>query len=222
MARLILNDLKLHGVWLLAVFFFFNMDLVAFGSLERYRYVRLVGAQAGFFFASVMVLIIFLREEFHKGQIGYRSLPISHLTIVSARYASIALIACACMLYGHLFQQIILFYAAPITRHIVTYQIDAGYALEHSIIARGFAVTSIAALSIPLILRFSAFWGILIGYFAFLFIWSRLIDRLLDYSLHTSFFLGLSRWSFFAVVIIFAINLLAFRISVWLYGRRDL
>lgn len=220
MARLILNDVRLNAVWLLGVFVFFNLDLDFLSAFMRLSYHRLTGAEVGFFFASVMVLIVFLREEYNKGQIIYRSLPLSPAKIVTARYLSILLIALACMTYGLLFQQIIIRFSPSPFWHL-TDQMDAGYALEHSLIARGFAISVIFGIAMPLMMRFSMFWGILAGYLACLFIWSRLVDRLMSYSLHTTFFLGLSRWSFFAVVLMIAINAIAFRLSVWLYGQRQ-
>jgi hypothetical protein len=142
------------------------------------------------------------------------------MKVVAARYLSITLIAVACMAYGLFFQQIILrFHTLPLRSF--TDQMDAGYAIEHSLIARGIALSVILGIAMPLIARFSMFWGILIGYLVCLFTWSRLIDWLMAYSLHTSFFLGLSRWSFFSVVILVAINAIAFRLSVWLYGQRQ-
>jgi hypothetical protein len=207
---------------LLGVFAFFNLDLDVLASFRGFNYREFAGAQAGSFFALVMVLVVFLREEYSKGQVVYRSLPVSGLHIVLARYASVCLIIIACMLYGHLFQYTIFRFSPRPTRHVLTEQIDAGYALEHSLIARGLAISSIAAVAMPLVVRFPMFWGILGGYIACLFIWSRLIERLLAYSLHTTFFLGLSRWTFFAVVFMIAINVLSLRLSVWLYGQRDL
>ena len=222
MARLILNDFRLNSLWLLVVFLFYNIDLDLLVSLSGFRYRIFPGPYAGFFFASVMILVLLMREEYNKGQVIYRSLPLSNLKIVSARYASICLIILACMLYGYLFQHVIIRFSPQITRHVVTEQMDAGYALEHSLIARAIAVTTILAIAIPLIMRFSMFWGMLVGYLACLFVWPRLIDHLLEYSLHTSFFLGLSRWMFFSMVSMVVALGLSVRLSVWLYGQRDL
>jgi hypothetical protein len=224
MARLILNDIRLNAFGLLVIFVLFNLFLDFLSAHTMLHYRRTAGAGAGLFFASVMVLYVFLREELNKGQIIYRSLPLSHVKIVTARYVSISLIALACIVYGLLFQQVILrFSAAHASWWPLTHQMDPGYAFEHSLIARGMAISLIMGFAIPLMMRFTIpITGIVAGYLAALFIWSRLVDHLMDYSLHTSFFLGLSRWSSFAVVLMIVINVIAFKLSIWLYGQKQL
>ena len=223
MARLILNDIRLNALGFMVVFVLFNLFLDFLSALMMLHYRHTAGAGAGLYFASVMVLYIFLHEEHNKGQTIYRSLPLSHVKIVTARYLSIFLIALACIVYGLLFQLVILRLSpAHYVLHL-TNQMDPGYAFEHSLIARGLAASLIMGVAIPLLMRFSIpITGILAGYLVSLFIWSRLVDRLMDYSLHTSFFLGLSRWSCFAVVLVIAINAIAIRLSIWLYGQRQL
>jgi hypothetical protein len=223
MARLILNDIRLNALGFMVVFLLFNLFLDFLSARMILQYSRTVGAGAGLYFASVMVLYMFLREELNKGQLMYRSLPLSHAIIVTARYLSILIIALACIGYGLLFQQVMLGLAPAHHSWRLTVQMDPGYALEHSLIARGFSVSFIMAAAIPLLTRFSIpITGILAGYVASLFVWSRLVDHLMDYSLHTSFFLGLSRWSCFAMVSIVVINVIAIKLSIWLYGKRQL
>lgn len=223
MARLILNDIRLNAFGFLVIFVLFNLFLDFLSAHTMLHYRRTAGAGAGLFFASLMVLYVFIREELNKGQIIYRSLPLSHVKIVTARYVSIFLIALACIVYGLLFQQVILWLSPAPHFWPLTHQMDPGYAFEHSLIARGLAASLMMGVAIPLMMRFSIpITGIVAGYLAALFIWSRLVDRLMDYSLHMSFFLGLSRWSSFAGVLMIAINVIAFRLSIWLYGQRQL
>jgi hypothetical protein len=223
MTRLVLNDIRLNALGFLVVFFMFNLflDFLSARMMLQYRYV----AAAGLYFASVMVLYVFLREEHNKGQTIYRSLPLAHVKIVMARYLSIFLIALACIVYGLLFRLVILSLSPTQQPHgwWLSDQLDPGYALVNSLIARGLAVSLILGVAMPLLMRFSIpIIGILAGYLASLIIWSRLVNHLMDYSIRTAFSIGLSRWSFFAVVFIVVVNVMAIRLSVWLYGQRQL
>jgi hypothetical protein len=175
-----------------------------------------------------MVLALFLREDQNKGQIIYRSLPLSHAKIVSARYISVFLIAMANIAYGVSIQLInlrlgpwVMRYGGRVIRD-VSLQMDAGYALEHSLIARAFALTVVISLAVPLIIRYGSLWRILIGYLVLMFVWSMGVSRLLRLSLYTGFFLGLSRWMFFAIVSMCIMLSISYKLSVWLYGRREL
>jgi hypothetical protein len=223
MARLVLNDIKLNAFGFMVVFVLFNLFLDFMSAHTLLHYRQTAGAGAGLFFASIMVLYVFLREEYNKGQTIYRSLPLDHVKIVTARYLSIFLVVLACIAYGLLFQLVILQLSPAHYPFHPTNQMDPGYAFEHSLIARGLAASLMMGIAIPLLIRFSIpIIGILAGYLACLFVWPRLVDRLMDYSLHTSFFLGLSRWSCFAVVLILVINAIAIRLSIWLYGQKEL
>jgi hypothetical protein len=175
-----------------------------------------------------MVLALFLREDQNKGQIIYRSLPLSHAKIVSARYISVFLIAMANVAYGVSIQLInlrlgpwVMRYGGRVVRD-VSIQMDAGYALEHSLIARALALTVVISVAVPLIIRYGSLWRILIGYLVLMFVWSIGVSRLLRLSLYTGFFLGLSRWMFFAIVSMCIMLSISYKLSVWLYGRREL
>jgi hypothetical protein len=221
MAKVILNDIRLNALGFMVVFVLFNvfLDFLSARMLLQYSYVT----AAGLYFASVMVLYIFLREEHSKGQIIYRSLPLKHEKIVVARYLSIFLIVLACIVYGLFFQFVILGLSPAQYPWRLIGQLDPGHALDHSLIARGLAFTFIMSVAIPLLTRFSIpIIGILSGYLTILLVWSRLVDRLIKYSFDTSLFIGLSRWSFFAVTAIIVINFIAIRLSIWLYGQRQL
>jgi hypothetical protein len=222
MTRLVLNDIRLNALGFMVVFFMFNLflDFLSARVMFQYHYVT----AAGLYFASVMVLYVLLREEHNKGPIIYRSLPLAHGKIVMARYISIFLIALACIGYGLLFRLIILELSPAHTqffwRH--TDQLALGNTLAHFLIAQGLALSLIIGIAIPLLTRFSiSIIGMLAGYLASIFIWSRLVNYLMDYSLRT-FFTRPSRWFLFAVSMMIVINVVAIRLSVWLYGQRQL
>jgi hypothetical protein len=207
----------------MVIFFLFNLVLVFMSARTIFHYRQMACAEAGLQFASIMILYVFLREELNKGQLTFRSLPLSHVKIVGARYVSIFFITLAFIMYGILFQQTIL-WLSPL-HHFYQFfnQMDPGYAVEHSLIARGLATSLILCVAVPLLMRFSIpITGILAGYVASLYVWSRLVDHFMHYSLYISFFLGLSRWSGFAVVSIIVVNVIAIRLSIWLYGQKQL
>ncbi len=158
----------------------------------------------------------------------YRSIPLSHAKIVSARFISIFLIGLANLAYGVAVQSINARLGPWVGRlggriiRDMSFQMDSGYALEHSVIARALAVTIVISLAVPLIIRYGSLWRILLGYLILMFVWSMGVEHLLRVSLHTGFFLGMSLWTFFAVVVMGITLSISWRISVWLYGRREL
>jgi len=229
MRRLVANDFKLNAVlfsWLFVISNLYYLLLARIHMLGR-GYTP-GGVAVGIAFTSVMVLALFLREDQNKGQIIYRSLPLSHAKIVSARYISVFLIAMANVAYGVSIQLInlrlgpwVMRYGGRVVRD-VSIQMDAGYALEHSLIARALALTVVISVAVPLIIRYGSLWRILIGYLVLMFVWSIGVSRLLRLSLYTGFFLGLSRWMFFAIVSMCIMLSISYKLSVWLYGRREL
>jgi hypothetical protein len=229
MCRLIVNDFRFNAVLFFTLFVISNLYYLLLARMHMLGWgYRPGGIGVALAFTSVMVLALFLREVQNKGQIIYRSLPLSHAKIVSARYLSILLIGFLNIAYGVAVQSInsrlgpwVLRIGGRIVR-AVSVQLDAGYALEHSLIARAIAATIVISLAVPLIIRYGSLWSILLGYLIFMFVWSTGVNHLLRLSLHTGFFLGLSRWMFFAVVIMCITLSISWRLSVWLYGRREL
>jgi len=229
MRRLIANDFRMNAILFFALFVISNLYYLLLARVNMLRWGYSPGIiGVGLAFSSIMVLALFLREDQNKGQIIYRSLPLSHTKIVSARYISILLIGTANIAYGLAVQYInlrlgpwVLRIGGRILRN-VTVQMDAGYALEHSLLARAMAVTIILSLAVPLIIRYGSLWRILLGYLVLMFVWATGVKHLLRFSLYTGFFLGLSRWAFFAVVLMGIVLSISWRFSVWLYGRREL
>ena len=230
MLRLITNELKLNALLLFTVFVVSNL---AYLFMARMRVLSNVyglgGVSLGLAVTSVMVLALFLREELSKGQVIHRSLPLSHSSIVSAKYLLILLIGVANLVYG-LSIQVINAHVGPWVPgrfrswiiHRLFDQLDPGYALDHSILARAIAVTIIVSIGVPLMIRFGSIWRILVGYLIIILLWSKAVDRLLHFSLYTSFSIGLSRWTFFAIGLMIISLGISYRLSVWLYGRREL
>lgn len=229
MHRLVANDFRLNAVLFFALFVISNFLylFLARAHLLGKTYAS-GGLGVGLAVTSVMVVALFLREDQNKGQIIYRSLPLSHAKIVSARYFSVLLVGIANIAYGVAVQAINARLSPWVGRlggriiRDMSFQMDSGYALEHSLIARALAVTIVVSLAIPLIIRYGSLWRILLGYLIVILVWSTGVDHLLRFSLHTSFFLGLSRWMFFATVFMCITLALSYKLSVWLYGRREL
>jgi hypothetical protein len=228
MSRLIANDFRLNAVLFFALFVISNLLYLLLARMDVLGGTYAPGGVGvGLAMTSVMVLALFLREDQNKGQIMYRSLPLSHTKIVSARYISVFLIGTANIAYGAAVQSInarlgpwVRGYGGRIV-HNVSVQLDGGYALEHSLIARALAVTIVISLAVPLIIRYGSLWRILLGYLILMFVWSIGVNHLLRVSLNTTIFLGLSRWMFFAAVFTLSILSFSYRLSIWLYGRRE-
>lgn len=222
MLRLIENDLRMNAMWLFSIFVLLNLDLAVLARFQILVY-GLRGIQVGFAFILPMALPIFLREESYKGQVVYRSIPVSRWKLVSARYLSVCLLATASVVYGWFYQNLIERFG-PSVRHLYRgyRHMDAGYLLEHSLIARILGFCIVLSIAIPLIIRYGTVWRILIGFVVLLLTRSKGIDYLLGFSLHNAFFLGLSRWTFFVVVLLLAVVSGSFWLSVWLYNQRDL
>ena len=229
MRRLVANDFRLNAVLFFSLFVISNLLYLLLARIQMLGWgYGPGGVGMGLAITSVMVLALFLREDQTKGQIIYRSLPLSHAKIVSARYFSIFLIGAANIAYGVAVQSINS-RLGPWERrfpgrivHALTIQIDSGYALEHSLIARALTLIIMISLAVPLIIRYGSLWRTLLGYLALIFVWSTVVKQLLRFSLYTGFFLGLERWMFFSVVVICIALSISWRLSVWLYGRKEL
>jgi hypothetical protein len=230
MRRLIANDLKMNASLLFAVFVISNVVYLFMARLHMLRSMYTVGGvQMGLAVTSVMVLALFLREELSKGQVIYRSLPLDHSKIILAKYVTVILIGLANLAYG-ISIEVINTYIGPWMHGRIRYwairglfaQLDTGYAMQYSVFARAIAVTIVVSISFPLMIRFGSIWRILIGYVIVMLLWSKAIDRLLHFSLYTSFSIGLSRWIFFSVALMMISLGISYRLSVWLYGRREL
>jgi hypothetical protein len=229
MLRLVVNDFRLNAVLFFWLFVISNLLYLLLARINQLGGPYAPGGfGVGLAMTSVMVLALFLREDQSKGQIMYRSLPLSHKTVVSARYLSVLLIGAANIAYGMAVQSINLRLGPWVRRfggsmvRDLSVQLDSGYSLEHSLIARALIATIVIALAIPLIIRYGSLWSILSGYLIIILGWAWSVNRLLRFSLYTGFFLGLERWTFFAVVLMFITLSISWRLSVWLYGKRDL
>jgi hypothetical protein len=230
MLRLIVNDLKMNATLLFVVFVLSNVVYLFMARLHLLRSMYSPGGvSVGLAVTSVMVLALFLREELSRGQVIFRSLPLHHSKIILAKYALVILIGLANLAYG-ISIEVINTYVGPwmhgrsrdwAIRWLFA-QLDTGYAMQYSVLARAIAVTIVVSISIPLIIRFGNIWGILLGYLILMLLWSKGIDRLLHFSLYSSFEIGLSRLTFFAVGLMMISVGISYRLSVWLYGRRDL
>jgi hypothetical protein len=229
MRRLIANDFRLNAVLFFALFVISNLLYLLLARIHALGETYAPGGVGvGLAMTSVMVLALFLREDQNKGQIIYRSLPLSHAKIVSARYISIFLIGTANIAYGVAMQSINSRLGPWVRRfgsrfvQTLSVQLDGGYALEHSLIARALAVIIVISVAVPLIIRYGSLWKILLGYLVLMLVWSTGVNHLLRFSLYTGFFLGLSRWTFFAIVSMCIMLSISYKLSVWLYGRREL
>jgi hypothetical protein len=221
MLRLLYNDIRLNVVWFFWVFLLLNLDLSLRASMNLY-FNPYSGIKVAFSYVMVLPLVLFLREEYWKTRVVDRSLPVSASRFVITRYLSVCLLGLLPVLYGWLYQGFIEILGP---HSLIPYRLqhmEAGYGLEHSLIARSLGFSIALAIAMPLVIRFGSVWKILIGFVCLRIVWSRIIDYLLGYSLHTTFFLGWSRWVFFASVFIIAILSISARLSVWLYEQRDL
>lgn len=230
MLRIVVNQFKLNALLLFMMFVVSNVAYLIIARLHGMIAYNSPGAiQVTIVTTSVMILGLFLREEQGKGQIIYRSLPLRHSTVVAAMYLLVIIVLLLNMAYG-LSIQLINAHIGPWVPASLQYhaldrlfsQFDAGYAVEHSILARALAFTTVISVSIPLIIRYGSMWRILLGYLVVILLWDKGVDQLLRSSLNTGFFLGLSRWVAFATVLMMIGLGFSWRLSVWLYGRRDL
>ena len=225
MLRLLYNDFRLNGVWFFWVFLLLNLELGVSVGMHLF-YSQYSSLSVGLSYAMIPPLVLFLREEYWKAQVVGRSLPVSPATSVMTRYLAVCVLGLLPSLYGLLFQRIIEILGPHASQYTSlsfrAQQMESGYAIEHSLIARSLGLSIALAIVMPLVIRFGSVWRILIGFVGLRIVWSKFIDFLLGYSLHTSFFLGLSRWVFFATVFVIGILAMSVRVSIWLYVKRDL
>jgi len=221
MLRLVYNDIRLNAVWFFWVFLLLNLDLVLRASMHLYpsHYGSL---QVAFSYAMILPLVLFARESYWKTQVVTRSLPVSPSKFVVTRYLTICLLSLLPAFYGWLYQVLIEALGPHIGHFYRAQQMEAGYSIEHSLIARAIGLSVALSIVMPLVIRYGSVWTILVGFVLLRIAWSTFIDLLLDYSLHTSLFLGFARWVFFVTVFIVIILSLSVRVSIWLYGKRDL
>ena len=221
MLRLVFNDIRLNAAWFLWIFIFLNSSIIL--GFVRYTYPHYyMSIEAGISFATLMPLVLFTREEYYKGQYICRSIPVGRVKQVLARYVSVLFLGIAPALYGWLYQVVIEQLGPHGSLAYYAQQMESGYATEHSMIARGLALSMVVAVAVPLIIRFGSPLKIIIAYVISLFVWGSVVDLLLKISLHLGMFLGLSRWMFFASVLSIASLGISAWVSVRLHGRRDL
>lgn len=220
MLRLIRNDLRLNATILLLVFILLNVALIWSLSWRLYPH-RFLTLRAGFNWSIVLSLIVYLRDVYYKGQLLNRSLPIPIPIIVLSRYFSVVLLALIAIFYGWTFQAVLETLTPHLSRTYLAGQMEAGYALEHSVIARVLGLSILFSVVTPLVFRYGKFWPIVVGFFAVQVVWGTFIDGLLAFSLSATIFLGSSRWMFFASLMALAFLALSVKASVWLYARKE-
>ncbi|HTY38503.1 MAG TPA: ABC-2 transporter permease [Bacteroidota bacterium] len=228
MLRLAANELKLNALFLFTVFVTSCIVYLFLARIRLFTGYGMGGIQLGVGFSSVMVLGLLLREESSKAQTIYRSLPLDQASVVSAKLFVIILLLIANVAFGYSLQ-VINAYVGPWVPHQFRRwsiqhlfgQIEAGYALEHSLIARAIVMTIIVSLALPLIIRFGSVSRLLICYLVIILVWGLGVNQFLRVSLYSAFFLGLSRWIFLVSVLMLIALAVSWRISVWLYGRRE-
>jgi hypothetical protein len=226
MLRLMVNDFRLNAVFVFCVFFLFNVHLVLMAGLGILGRYTVAGIQsAAIVVASGMVVAVFLREEQNKGQIVIRSLPISHVKVVCARYLSILLLVIGSVVYGFFYWVVVgsTIQNTYLAWHFRFFLGDPGFAFAHSLIARALAISTTVAITVPLIVRFGTFWRILIIYALLMTVWSIAIVHLLRWSSIAAHFLGsVEAWLLVSVVFMLTILAASIRLSTWLYARKDL
>ena len=229
MLRIVASQLKLNALLLFTVFLVENVVYLLFARRGALLGFGPGPIQVGIATASMMIVAMLVRQQQNKGDVIYRSLPLHHSTVVSAMFLLVFIIILTNLAYGFSIQFINVHIGPWVPERLRSHainrlfaQFDSGYAVEHSWLARAFAFTIVTSVSIPLIIRYGTMWSILIGYMVAVLVWPKAVDYLLDYSLHTSFFLGLSRWMFFAILLMITCLAVSFGLSVRLYRARDL
>lgn len=221
MLRLMWNEIKLNASLLLLIFMLMNLGLIMYAA-RMPGPVRFSALRIGVGYAMTMPLIALLREAYYKGYIVNRSLPLSTLRLVLARYCSLILLGLVTIAYGFLYQEILESLVPRLSRtYLSWHMIESGYGIEHSLIARGLGYSALLAIAVPLVVRYGSFWRLVIAYLAVQAIWGRFVDLLLELSLHSSIFLGMSRWVFFASLSCIIILAISVQVSVWLCKLRD-
>lgn len=220
MLRLLANDFRLNAVWFSWIFVLLNISIML--GFIGYNYPHhYLSMKVGISYITLMPLVLFLREEHYKGEVVRRSIPVSHIQRVFARYISVLLLGIAPVLYGYLYQFLIELVGPHGSLSFYAEQLESGYATEHSLIARGLALTMAFAVIVPLTMRLGVF-RMLGVYLVLLIVWTRVTDFFLNFSLHAGMFLGLSRWFFFASLLIIVCLVVSVWISLRLVRRRDL
>jgi hypothetical protein len=221
--RLMINDLKLNAVLMFSAFLVFTLVEVALGRLAILFSYGIGGIQLGLMSASVMVLAVFLREAQSGHQVIYRSLPISTIKLISARYFLVLLLVVVNVLFGFFFQRIVrsedalmplrLFFNVPLH--------DLFYGFVQNLIARMLALSLTIAVMIPLIVRYGTWSRLLVGYLILLVAWPRIVDGLLPFSDRETLYFGLSKWLLLACAFTIASLGVSIQISAWLYRKKE-
>jgi hypothetical protein len=229
MLRIVASQLKLNALLLFTLFIGSNLIYLFQARMGGLYGIHSGVIQVSIVTASLMLVAMFVRHQQIKGDVIFRSLPLRPSTVVLAMFVLAFTIMLTNLAYG-LSVQLINTHIGPWVPerfrswsiHHLFSQFDAGYAVEHSWLARAFAFTFVTSVSLPLIIRYGTMTKILVGYLIVLLTWTRVINYLLHFSLYTSFFLGLSRWMFFAILIMITILAVSFWLSLRLYRARDL
>ncbi len=213
MLKLLRNDIRANSLSLMFMFVLLN------GTFILIILVRL-GLQnlllAGLWLALITPLPILLRSEQYKSSNLYRSLPIRLSSIVWAKYASVLVVALATIIYTLAYAYII-----DLEPNSLHYSIEAGYAYPHTFIARGIFYALVMLIGVPLIFAAGSLLRIVWGMIVVLFLRKFAIAYLLEFSLHSSFTIGINAWVSFVIVVSILLLFLSQEVSVWILHQRD-
>ncbi len=216
MLTLVKNDVRANSLSILFMFLMLNGGFI----LAILSHLRLpVLLLIGLWFSMIVPLPILLRAEQFKSTVNYRSLPIRVSSLAGGKYLSVILVSLATISYTLAYVYIL---ELGLRSHQIVYSIEAGYAFPHTFIARALFSVVVLAVGMPLLCAAGSFLRIVWGALFILIVRSVAIDRLLDFSLHSTFSMGLNAWVFFVLVVSIILLILSSEISARILSRRDL
>jgi hypothetical protein len=215
MLRLVQIDLRQNAVWLMPFFVLLAISEFAVSYPGRFGICFAAGFQFGFF----MVLVYFVRGAYYRSDMLYLTLPINRIDFVSAKYVTAAILFFGPPIYGLVFWDLLGFFLAG--QRLSSHQVDNGYALAHSMLARLAGSWIALAVILPIVLRWGSLLRITVMWILLAIVTSGNVYYFLRYSTTHAARFGMDGWILIVVLVLLTIGLLSFKLSAWLFQHKE-
>jgi len=216
MFRILKINFRFHALWLALLL----LLLMLLGVLQAVTPGRgaFSGLIAGAGFGNLMMVVFLARQSHYSGELLMRTLPVDPTVFIATMYIMIAILCLGSAAFGFIFRDLIdIVTRTPINHH----QLDQGYRVVHSIIARLISWWILVAIAIPFVIRFGNALRIVVGYVVMGAVHTVAVFPLLKVSVDGTSILGLNGWIAFVMTLLIISSILSFMISSEVYQRKE-
>lgn len=215
MLRLVKANLRFNAAWLTGITILLVLWQFAVSHPRRFG----PGFSAGFSIGFLMSLMYFIRDAYYKAEVLYRALPVDRRDLVSAKYATSAILFFGPPLYGLVFWDLLIFFVSG--HHSSGFQLDVGYTVGHSLIARMVLWWLVLSAFLPIALRWGSLSRVATLWILLAIISPVYLHSVLVVSRAGSMRFSMNVWILIVIFTMLTIGLLSFELSVWLCRHKE-